>query len=144
MTAPPEMLYDPPGLITYEEGDGGGDRPQLVIMTSILREDNDEMWSSRIATELTARPPTVVDALLSSIRGAAAAHSTLVHTVLADRLSAMNQPAIPGLTVGMLDQLASHGVQAHGAQPAAITVPGYPHPVPFDVARAVLVAAGAW
>lgn len=142
MTAPPELLYDPPSIDNGQ--DDGDEDPQLVIMVSILDGRTDEMRSSRIALPLPCSPSSMVDALLDGTRAAAAAHSATLHSMLADRMSTLGAPAAAGITVSMLDQLAAHGHQAHGGPPVSVQVPGYPHPVPFDVARAVLVAAGAW
>lgn len=142
MNLTPELIHDPPGTFTDEGEDG--DQPELVIMVTILEERTDEARSARIALPGNSRPSLIVDALISGIHGAAATYSSMVYSMLVDRQSAQSAPVDGALTVSLLDQLAAHGQEMHGGPPAAINIPGWPAPVPFEIARAVLVAAGAW
>lgn len=91
-----------------------------------------------------AAPGFVAGALLACCRGAAATHSPHLAAVLGDvldsygRAGAQKSPA--ALTVAALDTLA----RQHGGTPLNVQVPGLPAAVPFDIVRAILVAAGAW
>lgn len=137
--AAPHLVYPPPDV---EPGDDGGDEAQLVVMTSIIDEPTGTTWTNRVAIDHHAGHGELVNALLATARGATASFSTNAHAVLIDALTeAPGQP--DALTVRWLDHAAAH--HPSGGAGCFLELPGDPPvQVPFVVARAVLVAAGAW
>lgn len=138
MNLTPEVSLEPP---IHEHNDG--EPPAKHVFVSLAEADG-TTFTAGIHLDAQAAPPSLAAAMLACCRGAAATHSPHLAAVLGDvldsygRAGAQKSPA--ALTVAALDKLGAQ----HQGTPLNVQVPGLPASVPFDVVRAVLVAAGAW
>lgn len=141
------IVEPPPPDLDDEEG---GDEPELSVWAMIRNDETDLTWSTRIGmpTSITGEP--LACALISAMRGAAAAHSMTLSSALDAALAGLGgaNATSPNyrLTVSTLDEAAVPTLKVSGQPPETflLQIPGWPTRVPYPLVRAILAAAGAW
>lgn len=127
----PLVFTDPPDLEEEE-------LPDTLNVSASITVPKGLTHHALLCLPLGGPSATVAASLLSCARSVAHGYSPMVSALLEDQLAAAAMPKPSGgLTVGLVDSMASGGV-------GLIRIPGIPEAVPVGVVRAILVAGGAW
>jgi len=124
---------------TDNEGDDSEDRTHVTAHITT----GDRYAGAQVSIPIDSPLSDLVVALLSVVRGTAAAHSTLLGSMVTDQLTAHQNGNPKGLTLAALADIERHYQLAHGVPLIVMDFPGLPAAVPIEVVRAVLLAAGA-